>query len=139
MKKNSLLLFIFTMLFTAEVSAQIVAVEQAVSGLKELLINPTEAGLKAISHPKLTYGHSSGTIENQVEFIEALVSGKSDFTSITLKNQQVEVVGKTAWVRHELEAETMNGGKPGTVKLKVLLVWVKEKGGWKLLARQAVK
>lgn len=139
MKKNSLLLSIFTILFIAEASAQTVAVEQAVSDLKELLINPTEAGLKAISHPKLTYGHSSGRMENQTEFVEALVSGRSDFKTITLKNQQIEIIGKTAWVRHELEADIVDGGNPASIKLKVLLIWVKEKNGWKLLARQAVK
>ena len=36
-------------------------------------------------------------------------------------------------------ATTNDGGKPGTVKLKVLLIFQKENGAWKLLARQAVK
>lgn len=139
MKKTILFFSIFTLFLTAKVTAQTADVEKAVSNLKELLINPTGAGLKAISHPKLTYGHSSGRIENQSEFIEALVSGKSDFKTISLKNQQIEIIGKTAWVRHELEADIVDGGKPNSIKLKVLLIWVKEKGAWKLLARQAVK
>jgi len=50
------------------------------------------------------------------------------------------VHGKTAIVRHRLDADTNDAGK-GTaqVHLKVMTVWVIEKGGWKLLGRQAVK
>jgi ketosteroid isomerase-like protein len=42
-------------------------------------------------------------------------------------------------VRHTLDADTNDNGKTGTVHLKVLLVWLKEGGEWKLLVRQAVK
>jgi ketosteroid isomerase-like protein len=67
------------------------------------------------------------------------VSGKSDFKTIQLTDQTISIHGKTAIVRHSLVAETLDGGKPGSVKLFILTVWSKEKGGWKLLARQAVK
>ncbi|MEQ1678647.1 MAG: hypothetical protein ABL876_18265 [Chitinophagaceae bacterium] len=42
-------------------------------------------------------------------------------------------------VRHILNAKTNDGGKPGEVHLRVLLVWQKTGGKWVLLARQAVK
>jgi len=42
-------------------------------------------------------------------------------------------------VRHTLSGETLDSGKPGTVNLKVLQIWQKQGGAWKLLARQAVK
>ncbi|HEY4336583.1 MAG TPA: nuclear transport factor 2 family protein, partial [Puia sp.] len=63
----------------------------------------------------------------------------SDFVTVDLSNQTVKVVGNTAWVRHTLTATTNDGGKPGNAHLSVLLVWVKQKGQWRLLARQAVK
>lgn len=125
--------------FSANADAQQKTVEEAVNTLLRQLENPTQAGLEAISLPELSYGHSSGKIENQKEFIEALVSGKSDFITIKTRDMEVKVVGKTATVRHILEADIKDGGVANTVKLKVLLVWVKGKGGWKLLARQAVK
>jgi hypothetical protein len=49
------------------------------------------------------------------------------------------VVGNTATVRHILSAKTFDNKVPGTVRLEILLVWVKSHGSWKLLARQAVK
>jgi len=78
-------------------------------------------------------------MEDRAAFIEALASGKSDFTSIDLTEQTVTIAGNTALVRHRLTGEAIDSGKPGAVKLGVLLVWQKQGGKWKLLARQAFK
>ncbi|HEU5167922.1 MAG TPA: hypothetical protein VFU29_20400 [Chitinophagaceae bacterium] len=42
-------------------------------------------------------------------------------------------------VRHILKTKTNDGVKPGEVNLRILLIWQKQRGGWKLPARQAVK
>lgn len=115
------------------------AVADAVEKLRKAMIDPTDATLQAIASDKLSYGHSNGKIEDKAEFIRALVSGESDFKTINLTKQTITVVDNTAMVRHELSAETANSGTPGTAHLSVLLVWVHQNGGWKLLARQAVK
>jgi ketosteroid isomerase-like protein len=49
------------------------------------------------------------------------------------------VKDKTAIVRHNMAAKTNDNGKPGEVHLHILLVWQKQHGNWKLVARQAVK
>ena len=72
-------------------------------------------------------------------FVDKIVTGKSDFVSIDLSEQTITVSDKTAIVRHLFKAKTNDGGKPGEVQLRIMLVWQKQKGGWKLLARQAVK
>jgi hypothetical protein len=115
-------------------------VEIAVEKLRMAMIDPTLEGLKSITSTDLSYGHSSGLMENQSEFIEALVSGKSDFKSILLSDQSIVLTGKNiALVRHKLKGETFNAGVVGALNLGVLLVWSKEKGDWKLVARQAFK
>jgi len=68
-----------------------------------------------------------------------LVSGASDFVTIDLTEQTIKITGNAAVVRHVLNATTNDGGKPGVVKIAVLLVWIKQNKEWKLLARQAVK
>jgi len=78
-------------------------------------------------------------IQDKAAFEEALLTGKSDFVTIDLTNQTIKVLGNTAWVRHELTATNNDGGKPGTAHLYVLLVFLKQKGEWRLMARQAVK
>jgi len=139
MKKSILILSLF-LISTLSFSQSTSDVEKAVEKLRLSLINPTVGNLKEISSPFLSYGHSSGVVENQDEFIEALVSGASDFRSIELKNQSIIFPNKnTALVRHQLHAQIWDGTKSNPISLGILLVWVKEKGNWKLTARQAFR
>jgi hypothetical protein len=85
----------------------------------------------------LTYGHSSGRLEDKAEFIEALTSGKSGFSSIELSDQSVNVVDNVALVRHVFNGKRRNDGQ--NMKLSILTVWLQRQGQWKLLARQAAK
>lgn len=119
--------------------AQEADVAKAVESLKQALLDGKKESLEKIAHANLTYGHSSGLIEDKAAFVEALASGKSDFVSINISDQVIKVSGNTATVRHKLSGETMNNGTTTPINLSVLLVFVKEKGDWKLLARQAVK
>ena len=115
------------------------AVAAAVESLRKAMIDPDKASLDALVLDGLTYGHSNGLIQDKAAFEDALLSKSSDFVTIDLTEQSVKVVGNAAWVRHILTATTNDGGKPGSTHLSVLLVWLKEKGQWRLLARQAVK
>jgi hypothetical protein len=115
------------------------AVATAVETLRKALVDPDKTTLDALVLDELTYGHSNGNLQDKAAFEEALLNKSSDFVTIDLSNQTVKVVGNTAWVRHTLTATTNDGGKPGNAHLSVLLVWVRQKGQWRLLARQAVK
>lgn len=115
------------------------SIEQAVLQLREALLSGNEAKLRAISSSHLSYGHSNGLIENQDAFVATLISGKSGFLTMDLSDQTIDKFDNTAIVRHTLYAKTKNDGVLGEVKLKVLLIFQKDKGSWKLLARQAVK
>lgn len=103
------------------------------------LLSGDRAQLMQITTPELSYAHSSGVIENQQEFVEKLATGKSDFVKIDISNETITVYKNAAVVRHQLFADINDGGKPGTVKLNVLMFWVETKMGWQLAARQATK
>jgi ketosteroid isomerase-like protein len=117
----------------------IIEIERCVEKLRLAMLEPTHAALDALAADNLSYGHSSGMVENKASFIDALVSGCSDFRRIALTDQIVTASGNVALVRHNLEADTFDGGRPGHVSLKILLVWQQRHGEWKLLARQAVR
>ncbi len=139
---RKIFVFTFLSLFSLAGMAQTKAEKQvsdAVETLKKAMIDGDKQQLENITAADLSYGHSGGKIEDKAAFVQALVSGASDFITIDLTNQTVKVVGKTALVRHNLTATTKDNGVPGNPHLGVLLVWQKEKGGWKLLARQAFK
>jgi ketosteroid isomerase-like protein len=117
-----------------------VAVAETVETLRKLMVNPDSAKLSAMASEKLTFGHSSGKIQNKQEFLHSFISGDTDFTSLEFTDQTIQVAGSTAIVRHTLTGATHDKGKePGTAKLMVILVMQKVKGQWILLARQAVK
>jgi hypothetical protein len=120
-------------------SVKIRNIQTAIDNLKNAMVSGDRLQLEKIASDKLSYGHSGGHIEGKSEFIEKIVSGKSDFVSIDFTEQTISVVGKNAIVRHQFSAVTNDNGKPGNVKIKVLLIFLKEKGQWKMLARQAVK
>lgn len=133
------LILTFIALFMNVYDAPQKEVEKATEQLRLLMLTPDQKGLESITHEELTYGHSGGKVESRKEFIETLVSGRSDFRKIDLKDQKITVAGNTAVVRHTLEADTFDGGVAGSIRLHIVLVWAKEKNTWKLLARQAVK
>ncbi len=108
--------------------------------LRLAMVSGNQQALEHLAAEDLSYGHSGGKLENKKAFVDQLVSGRSKFTHITLSEQTISVVGNAAIVRHNLSAATNDAGKaPGTIQLSILLVWVKQQGDWKLLARQAVK
>jgi len=116
------------------------AVTDAAEKLRLAMISGEKSALESLILPELTYGHSGGHIDDAKEFVDKLVSKKSDFLTIDITDQKVQIVGNTAIVRHHFYATTADLGKtPGDVTLDIVLVWVKMKKDWKLLARQAVK
>ncbi|WP_248282075.1 nuclear transport factor 2 family protein [Mucilaginibacter robiniae] len=114
-------------------------VAQAVTALTKAMTDADTTQLSKLTSAHLSYGHSSGKVQTQAEFIHSLATGESDFVSINLTEQTITVSGTTALVRHTLAATTNDSGKPGTVKLYILLVWQKTKSHWILLGRQAIK
>lgn len=141
MIKRFIYLFVLTGIMNAAMaqSKEEAAVNAAVENLRKAMVDGDKTGLQQITSDKLSYGHSSGRVEDKATFVENIVTGKSDFVTIDLTGQTVAVSGDAAIVRHVLSATTNDSGKPGTVKLNILLIWQKQKGQWKLLARQAVK
>jgi len=115
------------------------AVASATEKLRLAMVNADQKALESLVSEKLSYGHSGGHVEGKQEFVDKIVSGKSDFVTIDLSEQSIILNGNTAIVRHVLKATTNDGGKPGEVQLKVLLVWQKQGKKWLLIARQAVK
>jgi ketosteroid isomerase-like protein len=141
MKKLIVLLVVLvgSFSFATAQDKKIAAVEKSINRLKDAMISGDRAALNESVSDSLSYGHSGGHVEGKEEFVEKIASGKSDFVSINLSEQSISINGNTAIVRHNLDAQTNDGGKPATVKLKILLVFTKDHGDWKLLARQAVK
>lgn len=142
MKKGIVLLLMIVCVSEKNVFAQnknVQSVAAAAEKLRVAMIDADSATLSSLADDQLTYGHSGGAIDDKKEFVAKITSGRSDFVTIQITEQTVVVAGKTAIIRHKLDAATNDSGKRGMVRLHVMQVWYKIKGHWKLLARQAVK
>lgn len=124
---------------TKSVSKEETAVANRVESFRKALIDPTESNLKALTSKDLSYGHSSGVLEDQKVFIKKLLSGESDFVTIEFQSQSIQIVGDVAIVRHNLAAHTKDSGVEKDIKIGNVLVWQKQKNKWLLIARQAFK
>lgn len=114
-------------------------VEAAVDALTRAMLAADGAALDALVLDGLSYGHSSGAVQDKAAFVDALASRRSSFPTITLTNRTASVVGDDAIVRHVFDGETVSGGKTVPVHIGVLQVWHRDGGRWRLLARQAFK
>lgn len=120
-------------------SGTITSVLEAVVSLNNAMINPSEDALDKIAADELTYGHSGGNIQDKAEFIKDLVHGPFSFESIDISDQSVKVSGDVAVVRHILDSKASDDGTPVHIHLGIILIFQKQNGQWKLLARQAYK
>lgn len=116
-----------------------VIVGNQVEILRQAMIDADGNKLKALTSEKLTYVHSNGNFQNQAEFVDGIVSGKSDFVTIDFQNQTISIQNDVAIVRHILAAHTKDDGIDRDIKIGIMLVWQKQKNTWILIARQAYK
>ena len=120
-------------------SADEKAIADRVEMLRKTLITPDKKVLEELAADDLSYGHSTGVVEDKAAFVDAMVKGRVVFTSITLSDQTIKIVGDVAIVRHRFMADLNNNNTPTKVDIIVLLIWQKQKDEWKLLARQAAR
>lgn len=89
---------------------------------------------------KASYGHSGGKVETREEAVRNISKNKSVYTDTTVSNISVVIDDDVAVVRHLFKAkENKADGSVTPLNFTMMLVWVKEKGRWRLMGRQAVK
>jgi hypothetical protein len=120
-------------------SADEAAVAKAVDDLNKAMIAADKAKLEMLVADQLSYGHSAGRVETKKEFVDVVAGKKTIYKSITISDPKVAVTGNNAIARHTYAVEFESDGKPGSAKIGVMQVWVKDGGAWKLLARQAFR
>jgi len=121
---------------TSEINS---AVEEKVDALYEAMVEKDEATLKNLTAENLSYGHSSGALEDKAQFIEAVMNGPFDYLSITPEDQNIILSGDVALVRHIFVTNALNDEKPVDIRIGNLMTFQKQNGEWRLLGRQAYK
>ena len=115
------------------------AVAQAVEALRKATLAQDKAKLEALTADQISYGHSSGVVQNKAELIDGVMTRKSTVKSLDFPELKVTVVGDAAIARHLWVSDSETDGKLTNTKIGILAVWQKQDGNWKLLARQGYK
>jgi hypothetical protein len=116
------------------------AVAEAVIELTKAMLAADKAKLESLVVDQLSYGHSSGVVQDKATFVDVIASKKTIYKGINLSNQTVTIAGPNAIVRHNWMGESGSGDGNWTMsKIGILQVWQKQGSNWKLLARQAFK
>jgi ketosteroid isomerase-like protein len=106
---------------------------------KQAMLKKDAATFDKVFHPDLTYGHSSGLVETKAQAIKHVLGGEGTYQAINFSDTRVHVQGSTAMVSGKVEYREHAHGKDSSSNLVVLSVWVKDRGGWQMIARQATK
>jgi ketosteroid isomerase-like protein len=115
------------------------AVKDSVEALRKALLAADKAQLEQLAADQLSYGHSSGKVQNKAEFVDGVVTRKAVVKSLDFPELTVAVAGDAAIARHLYVSDSETDGKPNNVRIGSLEVWQKQDGNWKLLARQGFK
>lgn len=111
------------------------AIEQFYNAIRD----KNAAAFEPLVTHDLSYGHSSGRMETKTEFITNVLNPKTQWKTIYGAKQNNYVSGDTAISRHSMAGEAVRDGKATPSDMPVMMVWQKQGGVWKLLARQAFK
>ena len=88
---------------------------------------------------KATYGHSHGNLQTRQEAIAGISRNRSVYTDTSVSKITITMGDDVAIVRHLFKANEVKTDKTVTpLNFSMMLVWVKEKGKWRLMGRQAV-
>jgi len=131
------LLVTFTVLSSSAQSKDEKEVTAAVEKLNRAMVDPEKSLLESIVSNGLSYGHSGGLVQNKNVFIDDLINGAFNFSSISPINQTISITGTIAIVRNTLVAKATDSGVPTDLRNGNAMVGRKEGGAWKLLVRQA--
>lgn len=141
--KNIKVLVGFLCLFSGYVAAAPAAVEkdvaQAVDHLTQAMLKKNIPELNKLTAENLTYGHSSGTVQNKKEFIADIETGKSAFKTLEMQKQTITLSGDTALVRNHFSAQALKGTEVIPTEIENFQIWQKQNGQWLLIGRQAFR
>ncbi len=116
-----------------------VLVSQAIEKLRVVMMQPDSVVLAGLVSNDLEYVHSSGAVRNKQGFIDEFMKRQTDVANVVFSNQTIKITDNNAIVRHRMVADSRKVGYPPVIDIIILMVWRKEHGEWKMLARQAAK
>jgi propanediol utilization protein len=138
---NRLRMLLFCLFYCVAVHAQETTkeIELSIDALNKAMISQDKSTLEKLTAEELSYGHSTGLVENKSSFENNILTGPDRFSSIEMSNQDIKISGNIAIVRNIGVIKGTTKGTVLDVRIGILMIWQKQGEQWKLLARQGYK
>jgi ketosteroid isomerase-like protein len=138
---SRLLLLAFCFLSYVNINAQSSKkkIESSIEALNKAMISQDKPMLEKLTADELSFGHSTGLVEDKTVFVKDILSGPTKFFHIDNTEQTINLVGNIGIVRLVSSIKGTKDGAPLDIVIGVLMIWKKEGANWKLLARQGYK
>jgi len=136
------LLLILTLFFVQIVVAQkkdTAAVLAAVQKLEKALIGKDSATLNVLLHKDVAFGHSSGWVQTKKNVVDDMMSGFLDYKKIDETSVSIDVSKEKAIVKERVSVSGVRDGNAFELNLFIMQIWLQNKKGWQLFARQSTK
>jgi ketosteroid isomerase-like protein len=114
-------------------------VESSIASLNKAMISQDQPALEKLTMEELSFGHSTGAIENKSVFIKNVMSGSVKFTQIENADLAISFADDIAIARTISSIKGTRDSGPLDIKIGILMIWKKSGDAWKLLARQGYK
>jgi ketosteroid isomerase-like protein len=116
-------------------------VAQAVREFTKAVVDADESKFSTLLSEDLVFGHSNSYVQDKRAFIAEIVSlTPFDYLTVDVENQEITISGNVAVVTHIYVATAENKAKEKVnIRIGNMMIWVKSKASWKLLARQAYR
>jgi ketosteroid isomerase-like protein len=108
--------------------------------LYDAMIHEDHAALDALLAEDCTYIHSTGVEETKTEYLQGVRDGLYEYESIEAEEVRVRSAGGTAAVTGRVLMKVGERGRPkNAVPLLSTLVWISDRGEWRLWRRHATR
>lgn len=107
---------------------------------KAAVVAKDRATIERYTAPNVTYSHSNALMENREQMLAAFLSPDMKYEGMDMSETTYRFVGANVGiVQTKMLVRNVQKGEPKKTPLSVLMVWAKEKGDWRLLARQTTR
>jgi hypothetical protein len=114
-------------------------IESSIDALNKATISQDKPMLDKLTAEELSYGHSTGLVENKTAYLKDILTGPTHFFQIDNADQTINLADDVAIVRNICSIKGTKDGAPLDIKIGILMIWKKAGADWKLVARQGYK
>lgn len=111
----------------------------AMEAWRQAMMKKDGAALSRLYHEDISYGHSSGLVEDRAQAVNHIVTTKSDYAAVDFVDTKVKVQGNLALVNGRVNYREVADGKTTHVRMFVLHVWLRTSQGWQMIGRQSTR